>query len=305
MKLIISVGVTCLIATAMAGKLAEGLCKVPAKDFKTVMEIYDEQFDIEKCPYGDACRFTQLVRDMTKQRINDTKMAPCVYTIEAKKRRGSRKKFINNDIPFNCFDNECDVAIDLRGIWGYGCWCNFGSKLLNGKGSPVSKHDQACKNMQLCLRCAEMDGSKDGYECSPRTVSYNTTLGPAQQGQNDNINSFNSACAALNQNDPCAAHVCTCEIQLINEILGMVWTLVPYDIAPRHANNPFGGTFDPSVSCLSDPGITEIDCCGKYPFRSTYNSLNKSCCKGKIEQLFNPMDQICCADGIMPIGNAC
>lgn len=182
---------------------------------------------------------------------------------------------INDDTPkieaFNCHDKECDVAMDLSGIWGYGCWCHFGAHLMNGRGVPVNPHDAACKRMQLCLRCAEMDGYNDGYECNPREVSYNSTLGQAGPGQSDNINSWNSACSALNPNDLCSAHVCTCEIQLVNDILQLVWQTYTHDPMPRHPSNPYGGTFDYNKNCLTDPGTKEIDCCGKYPFRYTYN----------------------------------
>ena len=88
------------------------------------------------------------------QNSNNNK-APCMLVNYAKILRNKDKngtfRGINNDkkmkIDFNCEDKECDVGLDLRGLWGYGCWCNFGGSLTNGKGTPVSKHDEACKRM--------------------------------------------------------------------------------------------------------------------------------------------------------------
>lgn len=81
--------------------------------------------------------------------------------------------FRSTNLDYNCDDNECDVPLNLRGIWGYGCYCNFGNKLTQGKGAPVNNEDSICKRMQLCLRCAEMDGREGGYYCNARTTTYN------------------------------------------------------------------------------------------------------------------------------------
>lgn len=245
------------------------------------------------------------------QNSNNSK-APCMLVNYAKILRNKDKngtfRGINNDkkmkIDFNCEDKECDVGLDLRGLWGYGCWCNFGGSLTNGKGTPVSKHDEACKRMQLCLRCAEIDAGDGGYECDVKNVQYNSTLGQSLSGQNlnGNINGFNSGCEVQNPSDPCGAHVCTCEMQLVNEILGMVWDEEAYDPIWRRPSNPLGGDFDFEANCLSEPGVREIDCCGKYPYRYTYNTKARSCCD-PVEELFNPVKDECCADGVYSIGS--
>jgi hypothetical protein len=246
-----------------------------------------------------------MMKHMVLERLDQNLKVPCslVEKYRELKRTGGLVRGLNDGKGFNCEDEECDIAIDLRGIWGYGCWCHFGSKLLNGRGMPVNPHDEACKRMQLCLRCAEMDGQADNYECDPRTVSYNSTF-MQSTGQNDNINSFNSGCQVQNPNDLCGAHVCTCEMQLINDILDLVWQEYTHDPSPRHPQNPYGGDFDFATNCVTDPGVTEIDCCGKYPFRYTYNSLQKSCCE-PVEKLYNPFDTNCCAEGLRKIGDVC
>lgn len=247
-----------------------------------------------------------------KERLASSDKAPCKLVSYAKIIRNKDKngnfRGINNDkkmkIDFNCEDKECDVGLDLRGLWGYGCWCHFGGSLTHGKGTPVSKHDEACKRMQLCLRCAEIDAGDGGYECDVKNVQYNSTLGQSLGGQNlnGNSNGFNSGCQVQNPTDPCGAHVCTCEMQLVNEILGMVWDENAYDPLPRHPSNPLGGTFDFDANCISEPGVREIDCCGRYPYRYTYNTKARSCCN-PVEELFNPVKDECCADGIYSIGS--
>lgn len=169
----------------------------------------------------------------------------------------------------NCQDTECDVPITLKGIWGYGCWCNFGNNLLQGRGQPVNEHDAACKRMQHCLRCAEMDALADNYACDAKTNQYNSILGQSLPNINTNVYSLNSACGQVNEGNACGAHICTCEIQLINEILGLVWVSYTHDPAPRHPDNPFGGSFDYDSNCVvpppSGPVGKDLACCGKYP----------------------------------------
>ena len=196
----------------------------------------------------------------------------------------------------NCHDDQCDVAMDLRGVWGYGCWCHFGSSLGNGKGGPVSPHDAVCKRMQLCLRCAAIDGETDGYVCDPKMTSYNSTIG---MGPSDNIN---SGCSAMNTNE-CAAHVCTCEIQLINDMLELIWLGHTHDSTPRHPTNPLGGSFDFDSECKTKPGHIEVACCGEYPHRYTFNSNSAFECCDSAGSLFNPLERVCCDNGIQNISD--
>lgn len=208
-------------------------------------------------------------------------------------------------VDWNCHDDECDIPVTLKGIWGYGCWCNFGGDLMKGKGTPVNPHDKVCQDMQLCLRCAEMDAGADGYTCNVKTVTYNSLLQLGAIGMADNDNSINSGCTSINGNDKCAAHTCTCEVQMINDILELVWSGYTHDMAPRHPDNPYGGAFDWDTECFTDPqGQIIKECCGRYPFRFPFNSLNKDCCeKGGEYATYNPLDSVCCASGVEKVAN--
>lgn len=205
-----------------------------------------------------------------------------------------------NNKDWNCHDAECDIPVTLKGIWGYGCWCNFGNKLLKGRGKPVNKHDKVCMDMQQCLRCAEMDAAEDNYLCNVKNAQYNSLLEQSLPGQNENIHSINSGCSIINENNLCGAHVCTCEMQMINDILALVWDGYTHDPTPRHPDNPLGGTFDYESECEMTTAVTgEKECCGKYPFRFPYNSAVRECCEGDgVYETYSMLDQICCADGV-------
>ena len=210
----------------------------------------------------------------------------------------------NRKTDFNCHDAECDIPITLKGIWGYGCWCNFGSSLLQGRGTPVDAHDAVCRDMQLCLRCAEMDSVEGNYACDVKRAEYNSVLSQSTYlgNVNDNEHSINSQCSEINENNFCGTHICTCEVQLINDLLELVWQFYTHDSAPRHPSNPYGGSFDYESSCQKPPpGTSELKCCGKYPYRFPYNSNNKDCCEvpeNKVYQAYHPFEEVCCADGV-------
>merc|ERR1739848_470448 len=53
--------------------------------------------------------------------------------------------------------SPCNVPISLRILHAYGCWCNLGEDLTKGHGDPMDGYDDACKYLQLCLRCVLRD----------------------------------------------------------------------------------------------------------------------------------------------------
>merc|ERR1712098_951217 len=105
-----------------------------------------------------------------------------------------------------CQNGTCQIPLSLDGIWGYGCWCNFGYDLMQGKGKPVNEFDAVCKSLQLCLRCARMDGDTDGYTCDPSTQGYNAYFSWMPQ-----TNGILADCTEKNPGDFCAQHSCSCE----------------------------------------------------------------------------------------------
>lgn len=196
-----------------------------------------------------------------------------------------------DELDFNCQDEDCRIPTSLDGIWQYGCWCNFQRYLMTGQGPPVSPHDVACKSMNDCLKCAKRDAIEGGYFCDPKTTKYKAELAWAT-----GIESIRVNCKKENPGDLCGAHVCTCELQLIDDILDLVWDSYTYEPEYLHSNG-----FDPEASCPAAEDIGDIDCCGKYPRRAPFRLGQKECCDS-VEKIFNPFKEQCCDTGIYDIG---
>lgn len=195
----------------------------------------------------------------------------------------------------HCPNGNCLVNFPLQPIWGYGCWCNFDSDLMEGRGRPVNRYDEICRDMQLCLRCARFDGKNEGYDCDPITQGYGMGGGP----------DFSSRCSAGNPDNECAAHTCTCEQQFLSEFVGLSFQLpvvVTYEPEFLHS----GGNFDYETACPPPQQPTyDMDCCGLYPARFPYGVGNpyKDCCNN--ESIFNPLSEQCCGDGSVALTGTC
>ena len=140
----------------------------------------------------------------------------------------------DRNLGLGCETDECIVPTGLQGIWQYGCWCNFGDRLMEGAHHPINEHDDLCRSMQLCMRCAKMDARNEGRSCDPKTQDFVAAFAFGDQ-------SLVSACTAYNP-DICARDVCTCQMALISGLVELVWVGYIYDPAPRHISE--GGTFD-------------------------------------------------------------
>merc|ERR1711881_49783 len=162
----------------------------------------------------------------------------------------------------NCEDGQCEIPLSFSGIWGYGCWCNFGYDLTQGSGKPIDGFDGVCKSLQMCLRCARIDANEAGQEsCDPVGVEYNATFSwlPSQEG-------IMADCSEQNPGSVCAAHVCTCELNIISDILDLLWSQVTFDSGNLHDNG-----FDVQASCtggLATGNGKLKSCCGYYPTRT-------------------------------------
>ena len=293
-------------------------------------EVYDDQGNFSHCIEGYSVPTTrqrsQLVKKYKVRAADKAKNKMDLLIQEASEKALRTAECFKDDhinsltissmefrstgggVDWNCDDPDCDIPVTLKGIWGYGCWCNFGGDLMKGKGTPMNPHDKVCQDMQLCLRCAEMDSTSDpsdSYICNVKTTQYNSLLQLGAAGLSENDNSINSGCTDLNNSDRCAAHVCACEVQMINDLLELVWSGYTHDTAPRHPDNPYGGSFDWESQCNTDPTGTIVkECCGKYPFRFPFNSLTKECCENNgVYETFNPLDQVCCASGVENVLN--
>lgn len=189
------------------------------------------------------------------------------------------------DRSVQCGEGGCLVPLSLQKIWNYGCWCNMGANLLKGVGIVIDDYDQACQNMQRCLRCAELDGEFGGYECEPKTTTYSATM--QFNGQTMLAN-----CDVLNNGNPCGTSLCTCETQFISEVMDNLWNGAVYSSDNLHSEG-----FDKDSSCIHGiAGQPVFECCGLYPKRFPYNVNQQDCCTDDVTygKAYNPTTQECC-----------
>lgn len=200
-----------------------------------------------------------------------------------------------------CPDANCDVPLSLREIWGYGCWCTFELEetpgIMDGSSVAVNKFDAACMNMKKCLRCALHDGANASppYECDARyNRNYNAlyNLNLADQG-------LNADCTSQNPGDECGEHLCSCEVNLVSEVLDLLWDGDQYDADYLHAQGFSQEDSCPSTSQNSSP---ERVCCGQYPDRQFVDAEVYHCCDTRTR--YNVFTEQCCGDGLGTVEQA-
>lgn len=189
----------------------------------------------------------------------------------------------------NCDGERCEIPLSLEPIWGYGCWCNFGSELSTGYSAPVDIYDSICRELQFCLRCAEMDAEDYGYSCD--VTNQNNTY---EAEWSFGVSGLEADCDG--NEDPCMTSVCMCETGLIADLLALIFE--SERVKPEVYGHEEG--FDRVENCPTihpSPGDEKtLECCGDYPKRYTYNSNHFSCCDDD-GGLFNPLNQ-CCSEGV-------
>lgn len=213
-----------------------------------------------------------------------------------------RTKARGDDRFYHC--TNCVNAINLDDIWGYGCWCVFGSDVATTKpgGQANDELDAMCKQLQLCYRCAMVDGRSEGNVCSAYDVRYDYQLTLGAGG-------VQMDCANVNVPGSCEYRGCTCDADFIMKMLN-------FDIAAvhnplyKHQDKVTGDPiFDHAAECQVQPPSDNLErsCCGSYPDRRPYRSGADSpmkCCEAKT--IYNSAYLNCCSDGsVVALGNSC
>jgi len=155
----------------------------------------------------------------------------------------------------------------------YGCWCFPRGQLIMGFGQPVDDIDATCRNHQLCLHCVGMDTE---YECDPNMQPYRVYGQIYQNGRRLVCRDPPGSCSWL---------ACQCDVNMVTTVI----------LASLRAYKPRFWRYNPQ-RCLSfdrQHDTPPDQCCGKYPERYPFHSVDKQCCKGK---LFNPLHSECCVD---------
>jgi len=197
--------------------------------------------------------------------------------------------------PF-CPPGGCNVPLSLSEIWAYGCWCTLAHP-TQGHGQPQDQYDEVCKKLARCNRCVISDANDGGYKCDPQNDFFNTQLAwdPEAQG-------LRADCNIVNSNE-CGVHLCSCEGTFLSRVMDLLWDGVERIPELRHDND----AWDSDV-CVTDVADTSDKfCCGFYPDRYPFTTLDAECCHGTAaSQVFHLNLEVCCPDGsVQQLGDPC
>merc|ERR1712179_296376 len=88
------------------------------------------------------------------------------------------KETLNNFLRANGTVRALAPSLFEQYFLPYGCWCNFDDQSFNvpgrGRGAPVDRWDENCRQLQEGYRCAMMDAESAGQTCNPWEESYLT-----------------------------------------------------------------------------------------------------------------------------------
>merc|ERR1711879_74479 len=101
-----------------------------------------------------------------------------------------------------------------------------------------------------------------------------------------------NTCTASNAGDDCAIQTCSCEVQFVSQLMGILWAFGS-GYKPQYSHN---NGFDPDAECqIYVTGEKDWQCCGEFPQIMPYNAYDKSCCHQTLP--FDADYQLCCNDG--------
>ena len=169
-----------------------------------------------------------------------------------------------------------------------------------GHGAPVDAIDQLCKAWNQCRSCTTID-STDG-SCDPNDVTYEVGSDPTT----------NRIDCQFNDND-CAIRNCKCDENLANAL-----TQAFDSLSLNFVTNSDGSGFDHVNECKavtpnpdnnnngssnSNQGPGEVQCCGTYPNRFTFNTRNTRSCCGDVT--YNTYNHECCNNSFLAATGEC
>lgn len=151
----------------------------------------------------------------------------------------------------------------------YGCWCQMdpASGLYSQrKGRALDGLDQQCRNWHRCYKCIRKDSAES---CDPDNVEYIANYIPEE-------NKF--FCDAF-ENSSCENQACLCDVEVATQMFNGFTAL---DNSYVNVNG-----FDHAASCvpMTNSGKRDLDCCGTFPYRWTFNTDARECCSGVISAL--------------------
>lgn len=140
---------------------------------------------------------------------------------------------------------------DIREIYGYGCYCNFGKTWKNSHGRPLNEIDRYCHITYQCKTCTQIDFYNEGESidfCDPGLVGYEPPKKP-------NVEKFGAidACAQMPLNkNLCQVRACACDVEFVDKLVKYMMDGKVFDSSKRHTDD-FGEAtdFDRKSECIS------------------------------------------------------
>lgn len=182
------------------------------------------------------------------------------------------------------------IVTSVEQLDEFGCWCYFYDNVGRGKGSPLDEVDAFCKSLADGYECAIRDSEDANEDCVPWDVAYNQGSGSGK--------ALYTSCLQLNPTSKCSQMACAVEGNFVEQLVALFLAgdQINYDTY-SHSQG-----FDPSTSagCPVKPGksnaSTEKACCGAYPSRFPYKTLDgeRGCCNSRT---YSTNILNCCGNG--------
>lgn len=209
--------------------------------------------------------------------------------LERTKRRSQRVTMLLAKTPFDTMFDENGEKLKpkrfLERINNYGCYCWARAEdKLNGYGNPLDSLDIACQALSKCHSCIKLDHGED--KCNPHTTKYKAKLNKVD-GVLEDVVCTNKLNPKGTNNGDCKRDLCECDKAFANAFAANFgdfdsdnWKLMERGIYDERCEKP-----TPSAGRLISGSPDE--CCGEYPNRKPFLSLNNQCVDGSITRLGN------------------
>jgi hypothetical protein len=160
-------------------------------------------------------------------------------------------------------------------------------------------HIKNCVSFQG-YECVEIDSTASGETCIGHDTDYNDANVDFMAYPTDE-SIFNSCMASNGGVDNCAVKACTVEVSFLRDWWPLQQQVYSGTFDPEMARLSHDKDFDTSAECaIIRGGYSERQCCGKYPTRFPFRTLNgdRACCD---ERTYQTSSFECCDDSIVSL----
>lgn len=180
-------------------------------------------------------------------------------------------------------------------LQNYGCHCFPGSsKSTIGHGPAVDAQDSLCRDLARCRRCITMEYGKEQIDVNFDKYRWRFEDGDLSCQKNTDRGWHQSV-----------RDLCECDARFARE-LAKIWDddsfnkyfwLKPRDMRLKGKGklDPDRDVFDFESTCVGGESGKAEQCCGTYPEKYPYNTVDKACCDNNT--IYNFVTSVCCAGG--------